>query len=333
MLTMNKKLIIFIVLAVLLIGAYSVGQMGTQQTQETNTVRIASLPNAHGLPVYLAMEKGYFKQAGLNVELVKFEAPNQIIDALMQGQVDLSHPGGATGIVGIADYKNPGKMKVYALAGGDSSSVQNDAILVKKGSPIQSIADLKGKKLGIMAGTIQWQTIARELLAQNDLQYDKDVQIVEIALGLHAQALASGDIDASLIIEPVPTVVKSKGFGTELVPFAASKYTADPFYAGAGIISSDFTKENPNTARRALEVIDRAVKEINDDPNTARMYLKGYTQLDDSTIAKVPILKFKMYNDFTQVDIDAVQKFYNIFTKWNVVDGGMDFKNLIYSPK
>ncbi len=300
-------------------------------TEETNKVRIASLPNTQGLPVYLAIEKGYFKNAGLDVELIRFESPNQIIDALLQGNVDFSHPGGAMGIVAIADYKNPGKLKIYAAAGEDTN-VQNDALLVRNDSQIESVKDLKGKKLGIMAGTIQWQTIARELLDQNDLTYDKDVKIVEIALGLQAQALASGEVDAILTVEPIPTVIKAKGIGKELISFVAAKSIANPFYAGAGIVRVDFAKENPDTTKKVLDVISMAVDEVNEDPDAARQYLKGYTQLDDDTIAKAPIVLYRMYNDFTENDINAVQKFYDIFTKWEVVNGKLDFKQLIYSP-
>jgi NitT/TauT family transport system substrate-binding protein len=330
---MQNKTIISLVVVVLVIGGVWYFTSNKQEAKlETTKVKIASLPNVQGLPVYVAIEKGYFKDAGLDVELVKFEAPNQIIDALLQGQVDLAHPGGATGIAGIADFKNPGKLKIYALAGGDASTIQNDAIVVKKDSPLKTIQDLKGKKLGIMAGTIQWQTIAREILDKNNLVYDKDVKIVEIALGLQAQALATGDIDAALIIEPVPTVVKAKGIGQELIPFAAAKYIANPFYAGAGIIRTDFAKENPNTTKKVMDAIAKAMKDIRENPDADRQYLKGYTQLDDTTIANAPILLFKMYNEFDDKDITETQKFYDIFTKWGVVNGKMDFKQLIYYP-
>lgn len=333
---MNKKIttyIVYLAVAIALCAGMYFFSTDDNKSAEVSTVKIASLPNAHGLPVYLALDKGYFKDAGIDVELVRFEAPNQIIDALLQGQVDLSHPGGAAGIVGIANHKNPGKMHVYALAGGDTKTIQNDAMLVQKDSKIQSIADLKGKKLGIMAGTIQWQTITREILSRYGLEYGKDVTIVELALGLHTQALASGEVDAVLAVEPVPTVIKAKGIGRELAPFAAAKHIADPFYAGAGIIRSDFVKENPEVAQKVLNVIDKAMKEINTNPDVARQYLKGHTQLDESTIANVPILTFKMYSDLSHSDIDAVQKFYDIFTKWNVVDGAMNFSDLLYKAK
>lgn len=323
---------IFLIIVLIIGGVWYISSQRQDIEAETTKVKIASLPNVQGLPVYVAIEKGYFKDEGLDIELVKFEAPNQIIDALLQGQVDLAHPGGATGIAGIADFKNPGKLKIYALAGGNDSTVQNDAIVVKKDSSLKTIQDLKGKKLGIMAGTIQWQTIVREILDKNNLVYDKDVKIVEIALGLQAQALAASDIDASLIIEPVPTVVKAKGIGQELVPYAAAKYIASPFYAGAGIIRTNFVKENPNTAKKVMNAITRAMKDIRENPDADRQYLKGYTQLDDNTIANAPILLFKMYNEFDEKDITETQKFYDIFTKWGVVNGKMDFKQLIYYP-
>ena len=183
-------------------------QKSTEQVAETTKIKIANLPIVQGLPLYLAIEKGYFKEAGLDVEMVKFEAPNQIVDAVLNGQVDFTSPSGAIGILGIANFKNPGKLKIYAAAGGDDN-IQNDAILVKSDSTIQNIQELKGKKLGILPG-IQWRTIAQHILKQNNLTADTDVILVELAAGLQAPALASGEIDALLGVEPTPTIVKTK---------------------------------------------------------------------------------------------------------------------------
>ena len=329
---MNNKVIVGLVIAVLVIGGFWYFSSNKQEAKlETTKVKIANLPVVQGLPLYLAIEKGYFKDAGLEVELVKFEAPNQIIDALLQGQVDLTSPSGAMGITGIADFKNPGKLKIYAAGGGDTV-IQNDAILVKNDSSIKSFQDLKGKKLGIVAGSIQWRTIARDILAKNNLEADKDVTLVELALGLQAQALGSGQVDALLGIEPIPTIVKSKGIGKEIVDHLTTKFIADPFYAGAGIVRVDFAKQNPNTTKKVLDILHRAINEINQNPDSARQYLKGYTALDDTAISQVPISRFKFYSDFTQDEINAVQKFYDIFSNFKVVDGKMDFQKLLYSP-
>ena len=330
---MNKttKIISSIILVVAVVGiGFWLSKDFTKPKLEITKVKIANLSIVQGLPLYLAIEKGYFKEAGLDVEMIKFEAPNQIVDAVLNGQVDFTSPSGAMGILGIADFKNPGKLKIYAAAGGDDV-IQNDAILVKSNSTIQGIEELKGKKMGILPG-IQWRTIAQHILAQNNLATDKDVTLVELAVGLQGPALASGDIDALLGVEPTPTIIKAKGIGKEFITMVTAKYVANPFYGGAGAVRAEFAAQNPNTTKKVLSIFQRAINEINENPNVARQYLKGNTPLDDSAIAQVPISRFKMYNDLTQNDINAIQKFYDIFSTYKVIDGKMDFKNLIYSP-
>lgn len=328
---MKRKIGILIgvlVLVLVFVGVWYYGPHSSQ-SKETTQVKIANLAVVQGLPVYLAIEKGYFKDAGLDVQLIKFDAPNQIIDAIMNGQVDMTSPSGAMGIAGIAESKNPGKFKIYAAAGGNDV-IQNDAILVKNNSSIKTIQELRGKKLGILAGSIQWQTIAKDILAQNGLEAGKDVTLVDLPVGLQAQSLASEQIDALLAIEPIPTVVKAKGIGKEIADHTTARYIANPFYAGAGIINTAFVQKNPSTANKVLEVLDRAMTEINQNPDAARQYLKGYTSLDEATAAAVPVCLFKFYKNFTQDDIGAIQKFYDIFPKYGVVKDKIDFSEIVY---
>jgi len=318
---------IFILLVAIVAGTNATGF--AVKSKETNTVRIGYLPVVQGLPFYYATEKGYFNDAGLDVELTKFEAPNQIIDALLQDNLDLGATSTALGITGIADYKNPGKLKIYAVAGGDLDS-PNEILLVSPNSTITSINDLKGKKLGILGGSIQWRTITRYMLAQNNLEMDKDVIVVELAPSLQIQALASKQIDALLALEPIATIAKENGVGKELVSAPMEKTIANPFYPGAGVVTTKFSKENPKTTAKIIEIVRRSIQEINENPDTARLYLKNYTPLTDSTINKVPMSVFKTCNDLTQNDISAIEKFYGIFTLYKVVDGKIDFNKLSF---
>ncbi|MES2623382.1 MAG: ABC transporter substrate-binding protein [Patescibacteria group bacterium] len=329
---MNKKTTALILVCILVIVGicYAISKKEVVAI-ETTKVRIAYLPLVHGSPLYLAEEKGYFKEAGLEVELIPFQSPSQIIDALLQGQVDFTSPGGATGIVAIADFKNPNKLKIYSLSGGDDV-IQNDSILVKSASTIKTIADLKGKKLGILTGSIQWQTVAKYFLAQNNLIAGKDVVLVDLPINLQTQALASGQVDALIAIEPIPTVIKKNNIGVELVDHFTTKYVSNPFYGGAGILRIEFAEKNPKTTEKVLHVFDRAIEEINADTNVARPYLKKYLSIDDGIIAQVPISRFRMYDKLTDQDINGAQKFMDLFTTYKVIDGKIDFKNLLYSP-
>jgi NitT/TauT family transport system substrate-binding protein len=296
---------------------------------ETTKVRVGDWPAVHGLPFYVAMEKGYFTDAGLDVERVKFEAPNQVIDALVSGQVDITAPSGALGITGIVNYKNPGKLKIYAISGGTAGNSGADFVLPVN-STLKSLSDLKGKKLGIPAGTIQWRTIAREIMSQNGLDIDKDLTIVEIAPALQVQALASGQIDALLAVEPVPTTAVGKNVGKMWITDPTVKYISDPSWLGAGIVNVQFAEKNPKTTAKVIEIITKTIEEINKNPDQYRQYLKNYTSLTDQLINKVPLVTIRVCGQINVQEKNSIQKFFDIFTKNKVVDGKISVDDVLF---
>lgn len=324
---MNKKVFITTtIILVALAGVFAFNRLGNDNN-ENITVKIANLPVTEGLPLYIAIDKGYFKDAGINVEYVRFEAPNQIIDAVMAGKVDLVSPSGAMGISAIADSKNPEKLQIYAASGGDKVNPTN-ALFVGNDSNINSIEGLKGKKLGILPG-VQWRTIATEVLLRHGLKAVDEVTLVELASGLQSTALASGQVDAVLTLEPNPTVIREKKLGKEITPNPTYDI-ADPFFGGAGIINVDFLNKYPELVKKVLSILDRANKEARANPEEARKYLKNYTSLTDDLIQKVTIPQIKMWHEINETDIKAIQDFYQIFYKNKVVEKPLDFKSLLY---
>ena len=332
----NLKIGIIAIVALILVIAIAIitvpnisGAFTLSEQKETTTVRMGSLPVINALPIYLAIEKGYFKEAGINLELTKFEAPNQIIDGIMQGNLDFTSTAGPAGVSAVADFKNPGKLKIYALSGG-TITTPNDAIIIPIDSDIKSLSDLKGKKLGIIGGSIQWKMLAAYLLNKNHLEANKDVTIVEIPIGTHLTAIASKQVDALLTLEPSVSLITSKGVGKVLINGPLENTLSDPFYPGAGIVSTKFAKENPNTTAKVIEIIKKATKEVEENPNESRKYLKNYTPLTDDLISIVPLVIVKTCDEFNENDLEGLQKFYNIFTDFNAIDGKIKAEGLIY---
>jgi NitT/TauT family transport system substrate-binding protein len=293
---------------------------------------MGNLPVIHALPIYLAIEKGYFKEAGINVQLVPLEAPNQIIDGLMQDKLDFTSTSGAAGISAVANYKNPGKIKIYALSGGTSTN-PGEAIVIPIDSNITSISELKGKKLGIIGGSLQWKLLAKYVLKENGLEMDKDVSVVELALGTHVSAIASKQVDALMTIEPAVTTILNKKAGKILESGVLESTLSDPFYPGAGIVSTKFAEANPKTTAKVIEIIKKATKEVDANQTAARQYLKGYTPLTDEIAAIVPIPLIKTCDELDAKDISGLQKFYDIFTTFGAVDGKISAEDILYCKK
>src|SRR3989344_803669 len=119
---------ITIIIAVVLLtacGSYT-GTSENEKSPERTDVKIAYLPVTQGLPLYLAIEKGYFKDAGIDVEAIRVDSPNLILNMLVSGQVDFGAPSTAAGITAVAEYANPGKLKIFAVGGSSLQSA--DAI-------------------------------------------------------------------------------------------------------------------------------------------------------------------------------------------------------------
>lgn len=86
------------------------------------------------------------------------------------------------------------------------------ALVVKKDGPIQTIAQLKNRKIGYVPGTMH-EILLRETLTKNRLSPEKDVRLVRVDFFDMGMALARGGIDAFLSGEPFPTLSVHKGYG------------------------------------------------------------------------------------------------------------------------
>ena len=86
------------------------------------------------------------------------------------------------------------------------------ALVVKKGGPVKTIEDLKGKKIGYVPGTMH-EILLRETLTRNGLSPDRDVLLTRVDFFDMGMALARGGIDAFLSGEPFPTLAVHQGYG------------------------------------------------------------------------------------------------------------------------
>src|SRR3989338_10155772 len=102
-----KKIIVAIMTIAFIISLFSgctsfdtpTGKAITEEgEEEEGSVKIGYLPAAQGLPLFLAQDNGMFEKEGINVELIKFDSPNLLVQALLSGELDIGAPSTAAGI-------------------------------------------------------------------------------------------------------------------------------------------------------------------------------------------------------------------------------------------
>jgi len=275
-------------------------------------IKIGYWPIAGGLPFFVALEKGYFKEAGLDVEGVKFAAPPQIVEAMIAGRIQGSANGTASAALAVGDIASPGFARIFASNPSNQKYVL-DEFLVAANSPIKSIAELKGKRVASGPG-IQNVTLAKAVLEKNGIE---NPQVMELPVGQHVAALAAGQIDAVYTLEPTGTIGRMSNLTRVLETGVIAKYIlgkADaPWFGGSASLTTVFIKQSPEAAKKLIAAYARGVEFVRKNPAEARQYLNGYTSIDKSLAGEVPLPGYAMYNEFSAADIEYFQKFFDLF--------------------
>jgi NitT/TauT family transport system substrate-binding protein len=207
-------------------------------------------------PLFIAAEKGYFAEQGLDVELVKVEDPKDRFVALAGNQLD--------GLVTTLDTQSQfynAETPFKAIFGLDESS-GGDGIVVN--GDIATVADLKGKKIGVNVGSVS-QFFLEYVLEQNGMT-DADVTLVKMKQGDVPAALASNNVDAGVTWEP--HLSKSVAAGSKLL--ISSKETPG-LIVDIMVVRGDVLSANPTVGGALFAAWNQAVdywKANTDDANT-----------------------------------------------------------------
>lgn len=300
--------------------------------QRSEKIRLSWLPIMQTTALYVALQDKLFEKAGLDVEAVQFQNPNQIIDSLVANQADAGAPGAAAGITVLAESRYPGTFKVFGLQGGGIKVNRiNDGLIVRNDSPIKDFKDLRGRSLGHLPG-IQWRTISRFMLRANGLDPDKDVRLQELAVGLQVQAVVSGSVDATLSLEPVGSVAEATKEAKRALVNPCARVIADPFYSGVSVLTTRFIKDRPQAARKLVAVLDDATRIANAEFDRVRPYFAKYTPMRGEQVRVVAQPYLRAWKDLDDTDLRSYQALVDVFHKEGVLKERMDVRTVMLRP-
>jgi NitT/TauT family transport system substrate-binding protein len=259
-------------------AALMIGALGAPvvRAQSGPKIRIGYWPIAAGLPFYTAIERGFFKEAGLDVEPLRFAGAQQVMEAVLSDRADGTANGTGSANIAIGEIAQPGTFKIFCSNPSNAKNVL-DQVLVPKDSPAKTIADLKGKRVASGPG-IQNVTLAKTVFERGGAT---GVTVVELPIGQHVAALAAGQVDACYTLEPTGTIGRLNGTTRMLEAGVIAKYVLGdpmaPWFGGSASLSSAFIKKNPDAAKKFIAAYGKGVQFVRTQAVEARQYLKGYT--------------------------------------------------------
>jgi NitT/TauT family transport system substrate-binding protein len=218
--------------------------------------KVGVLKLTSSAPIFIGIEKGFFKEFALDPELVFFQAAAPIATALATGQVDV----GATGLTAALFNIVLGGEKLWIVAdkGREWPGYPLTAIVVQKDlyeSGLRSVADLKGKRIGVTQLGSTFHYHLGNVLEKEGMTL-ADVKIVPLqAMGAALEALKGKQVEAIMLPQPFPGTAEAQGFGRilawggDLFPWQIATVFYSGKFAGDRARATSFMKGYVKAAR------------------------------------------------------------------------------------
>jgi sulfonate transport system substrate-binding protein len=269
----QKKATFALVVAILMVTALA-PSCSREASAKPKTIR---LDYAYYNPVSLVLkDKKFLEQNlasdGISVEWTQSLGSNKALELLNSKSIDFGSTAGAAALIGRANGNPIKAIYVY-------SRPEWTALVVRTGSPITRVEDLKGKKVAVTRGTDPHIFLLRALHEAG--MTEKDIEMVVLQHPDGRIALEKGDVDAWAGLDPMMAQ-------TEIQSGSRLFYRNVNFNSyGVLNVREEFARQYPAYVERVLAAYEKARLWALQNPDEFRKLFAAATKLDDSVITKV----------------------------------------------
>lgn len=233
------------------------GSAGVVEAQQLQKVKVGMARSLASIGTYIGIEKGYFKEAGVEVEIVDLDSSADAMAILAQGQMQMIEGGIGAGFFNALDRGLP-----IIIAADRTSSPIGHKILVRSDlkDKIKSIKDLKGTITTTNgAGSISLYETGK-VLESAGLTI-KDVEVKVMPFPQLVIAFKNKAIDSALTITPWSHSLPESGEAFELLD-TDDVIKPFPIQIAGVLVNTDWAKANPDVAKKYFVAYQRAVRDF-----------------------------------------------------------------------
>lgn len=288
----------------------SVGVAGLTLLRDTSwaqtKAKLGYMKIVDNAALFMAMDKGFFKTEGLQLETVPLAGGAPIINGVTSGDLQF----GWSNVISL--YQAHAEGFDFKLVAGGATNVktknESHAIQVAKNSPIKTAKDLEGKTVAANTLNNIVHLMAMAWVDRNGGSSSK-VKFVELPFPQMEAALSAGKVDAISVHEPFATAAIEKGnvrllaqpWGDVLPKFLIASWFA----------SEKWIAKNRDTAQAFIRAIDRGIDAIQADPQGSRAAMVKWAGLSPELAGKIglPVFEKGISEKDIQATIDLTRKY------------------------
>jgi len=240
----------------LVIAALALACCGPAFAQSMPKVIVGDNPSLSGAPLYLAIEKGYYRYAGVDVRLDMSGLSSDMTVQLATRRLHVFGGGITAGL-----FNSLAKGLPIGILMSRATSPYSHYLMIRPQlkDVLKEPSDLKGRTVAVASrGAILTYELIK-VLESGGLTL-ADVNLKYIPFGQMATALTTGAADAALMISPLQDAVADKGLGMKWIN-ADSKITAQPVLISVWWMNADWARDSEDAARRFVRGTLRGVRD------------------------------------------------------------------------
>jgi NitT/TauT family transport system substrate-binding protein len=282
-------------------GGTSSGASGGAKAGGLTTITILPQPHASMAPLYIALQKGYFKQEGLDVKLAPPASPAAAYPALATGKLDIMYSGITSGATAVG---NGLKLKMIAqMSIGSPRTVG----IVTSNPSIRTGADLAGKTLGSVILSGSTCILGADAALKSQGVEASKLKWVELPPPAQGAAMQRGDIDGACAVEPTITMLKQQVHARLIVDSLSGQFAGMP--ADGLFVRAAYAQKDHATIEAFLRALGKGTADAKADPQALRKVIEGYSQLPARVVDAMAPVKYVTGIDRAQVQrvLDAMK--------------------------
>ncbi|WP_328529829.1 ABC transporter substrate-binding protein [Nocardioides sp. NBC_00368] len=297
--TVRPGLAAALVLALpLALGACGGGDSADDAADGTTEITVGVIPIVDVAPIYLGVEKGFFKEEGLDVTLELAQGGAAIIPAVASSQYQFGFSN-TTSLLLAQTQDVPVEVVTAGVNATEDPAADMAGVLVAAESDIESPKDLEGKKVAVNTLKNINTTTTNELVRQ-DGGDPTTIEYVELAFPEIGPAVEKGDVDAGQVVEPFLTIGTQAG----MTDLGSNFVAADPGLAVAEYFTSTaYADSDADTVEAFTAAMNESLDYAQQHPGEVKKILPTYTDIDASVLAELNMPRWT-----SEIDTESVQK-------------------------
>ncbi|SFQ94903.1 ABC transporter substrate-binding protein [Desulfoscipio geothermicus] len=258
MLGLRRKIFVLLVVTglLLVLSGCGGGKQPAAENDKPAPIKVGMMPITDNLPFWLAEQKGYFRDEGIEVELVPFPSALERDSAFAAGKID----AGIGDMLAVAAMNNGGTVvKAVSVGQGAVPGENRFAILSAPDSSITSPEQLKNVPIALSLNTIN-EYITDNLLVAGGLKPEEIKKNNMVKLPIRFEALLNGNVQAATLPDPFATLAEIKG--AHLVVDNTENTVAQTVV----IVRRETLDANLAGVQKMMRAYARAVEDLQADP-------------------------------------------------------------------